>query len=368
MFGHDANEQLPVGGVAGFVKSVAREWPVLHARVVDLDTAEEAERLAGQLYAELLADDNLLEVGYAGGIRQVRRLSRASLPDNNGRMPELGPDSVILVTGGARGITAEIGIALAKRYRCRLELVGRSPLPEESEDGEIAKAGTMPEIRQAIIRQGEIKEPGLVESAARRIFVERQVRETLAKIGKTGSPVTYHSVDVRDRAQFEALIETVYSRYGRIDGVIHGAGVIEDKLLSQKTSDSFNRVFETKVGSALTLAEKIRSDVKFVMFFSSVAGVFGNRGQTDYAAASEALDKLAHSLASRVQGRVTSINWGPWSGVGMVSSELQKEYDRRGIRTIAPRGGVKAFFDELSKGSKTDVQVVWLGSDAEIFA
>jgi acyl transferase domain-containing protein/NAD(P)-dependent dehydrogenase (short-subunit alcohol dehydrogenase family) len=366
-FGIGANEHLPLGGVAGFVKSVAREWPVLHARVVDLDPRDSIERLAAHLYAELLADDGLVEVGYAHGVRQVRRLSQAKLPERNGAMPELGPESPVLVTGGARGITAAITVALAQRYRCRLELVGRSPLPNDTEDREIAAAATMAEIRHAIIRKAQITEPGDIESAARQTFVGRRIRETLAALRNAGSQVTYHSVDVRNRKQFEGLIDSIYSRYGRIDGVIHGAGIIEDRLLADKTADSFQRVFETKVGSALTLAEKIRPDVKFVIFFSSVAGVFGNRGQTDYAAASDALDKLAHSLAWRVEGRVTSINWGPWAGAGMVSSELQRTYERRGIQTIALEGGVKAFFDELSKGSKDDVQVAWLGSNPEVF-
>jgi NAD(P)-dependent dehydrogenase (short-subunit alcohol dehydrogenase family) len=279
---------------------------------------------------------------------------------------DVGRDSVILVTGGARGITARISIALAERWSCRLELVGRSPMPKDDEPAEFATAGSLPEIRKAIIEAGRAKEPAQIEAIAREILAAREIRETLAAIRRTGSPVTYHSVDVRS-TDFAALIDSIYSRFGRIDGVIHGAGVIEDKLLSHKTTDSFRRVFETKVRPALTLAEKIRPDVKFVMFFSSVAGVFGNRGQTDYAAASEALDKLAYGLAPRVQGRVASINWGPWAEVGMVSPELQKEYTRRGVRTISPAAGVKAFIDELCRGDKADIQVAWFRESAEIF-
>jgi NAD(P)-dependent dehydrogenase (short-subunit alcohol dehydrogenase family)/acyl carrier protein len=362
---HGPGGNMPLGGLAGFVKSITKEWPDLHARVVDLDTSENAQRLAEHLYAELLADDDLLEVGYTAGARQVRRISRSSLPTSDGKM-DLGRESVILVTGGARGITAQISIALAERWGCRLELVGRSPLPKENEPAEFATAGSLPEIRKAIIETGRAKEPAHIEAIAKGTLAAREIRETLTAIGRIGSPVTYHSVDVRNTVDFAALIESIYSRFGRIDGVIHGAGVIEDKLLTQKTAESFRRVFETKVRPALTLAEKIRPDVKFVMFFSSLAGVFGNRGQADYAAASEALDKLAYALAPRMQGRVASINWGPWAEVGMVSPQLQKEYTRRGVRTISPRAGVKAFIDELCKGGRADVQVAWFRDSAEI--
>ncbi|HKA91086.1 MAG TPA: SDR family NAD(P)-dependent oxidoreductase, partial [Haliangiales bacterium] len=148
---------------------------------------------------------------------------------------------------------------------------------------------------------------------------------------------------------FGALIDDLYARHGRIDGVLHGAGVIEDKLLRDKTRDSFDRVFDTKVAGALVLAEKLRRDVKFVVFFSSVSGAFGNRGQADYAAANDALDKLALHLDRTLPGRVLSINWGPWGGTGMISPELEREYSRRGIGLIRPEEGVSRLLDELRR-------------------
>jgi hypothetical protein len=111
-----------------------------------------------------------------------------------------------------------------------------------------------------------------------------------------------------------------------------------------------------RTSSALTLRRKLRDDVRFVAFFSSVSGAFGNRGQVDYAAANDALDKLAHHLAGTSRARVVSINWGPWGGVGMVSPELEREYARRGIGTIPPERGARKFVDELCRGK--DAQVI----------
>ena len=101
------------------------------------------------------------------------------------------------------------------------------------------------------------------------------------------------------------------------------------------------------------------------MFFSSVASAFGNRGQADYAAANDVLDKLAYSLQGRTQGRVVSINWGPWAGAGMVSPELEREYARRGIGLIPMTDGVEALLRELRYGERQDVQVVMMGSTLE---
>jgi len=86
-----------------------------------------------------------------------------------------------------------------------------------------------------------------------------------------------------------------------------------------------------------------------------VSGAFGNRGQTDYAAANDALDKLAHHLHRLGRARVLSINWGPWRGAGMVRPELELEYARRGIDLIAPDDGVQRFLDELMNGSEPQV-------------
>ena len=194
----------------------------------------------------------------------------------------------------------------------------------------------------------------------------REIRETLTAIRAAGGSANYHAVDVSDPAAFGALIDELYARHGRLDGIVHGAGILEDKLLIQKTPDSFRRVFETKVKSALTLAEKLRDDVGFTVFFSSVSGLFGNRGQTDYAAASEALDKIVLSLRKRLSGRVVSIDWGPWEGVGMVSPELRREYLRRGIELISTAEGVDAFFSELDRGDSADVQVAWMKGGGEI--
>jgi hypothetical protein len=144
-----------------------------------------------------------------------------------------------------------------------------------------------------------------------------------------------------------------------LDGVIHGAGIIEDKLIEEKTPDSFMRVFGTKVDGAFLLSRKLRPDsLKFLAFFSSVAGRFGNRGQSDYAAANEILNKLAIYLDRQWPGRVVSINWGPWGKTGMVSAELQRQFVNRGVRVIPPSEGRKALDLELQHGRKGEVEVV----------
>jgi NAD(P)-dependent dehydrogenase (short-subunit alcohol dehydrogenase family)/acyl carrier protein len=355
-FGHLAGSaSTSAAGVAGFLKSVAKEWPDLRVRAIDLDVDQAAERMAEMVMAEILCDGREVEVGYRDGVRLGLRPIAEARPENGAHEPlSLGPESVVLITGGARGITAAAALELAARYGCALELVGRTPAPEGAEDPRTASAADAPALRRTLAQLGRTQ-PAVIEAEVGRLLAARELRATLGALAaRLGDRLRYHQVDVRDQAAFGALLDDVYRRHGRLDGVIHAAGVIEDRLLRDKSSASFERVFDTKVQSALTLVEKLRPDVRFVVFFSSIAGAFGNRGQSDYAAANDYLDKLAHQLQRRLSGRVLSINWGPWAG-GMMSPELERESARRGIGLIGLEEGVAHLLDEVRHGSASQV-------------
>jgi hypothetical protein len=98
----------------------------------------------------------------------------------------------------------------------------------------------------------------------------------------------------------------------------------------------------------------------FLALFGSVSGVFGNRGQVDYAAANDALDTLACRWAAELPGRVVSVDWGPWAGGGMISPELEREYARRGVSLIEPDAGVACLLAELADAAGP-AQVVYSG-------
>ncbi|WP_051361928.1 type I polyketide synthase [Solimonas soli] len=354
------------GGLAGLVKSVAKEFPELRAHWVDFDPAQALADIAAQIEHELLADNPLAEVAYRDGRRYAREAVATTLDAGTLDGLPLTADSVVLLTGGARGITALVAVELARRYRCHLEVVGRSPLPPADEDAATRGIADPRRLRQALLAAHPQLKPAEIEKLARRIVAEREVRATLAAVAAAGSTLHYTPLDVRASRSFAQFIDDLYARRGRIDGVIHGAGVVEDKLVRDKTVDSFVRVFDTKVRGALVLDRRIRDDVKFVVFFSSVASAFGNRGQVDYASANDVLDKLAHRWQARIPGRVLSVNWGPWADTGMVSESLKNEYQRKGIGLIPQSQGVHALLRELS-AKRGDTQVVFMCGKPENF-
>nr|MBA3947194.1 SDR family NAD(P)-dependent oxidoreductase [Herpetosiphonaceae bacterium] len=333
-WGSDAHrtdhEAFPgAGAIAGLLKTLAIEWPTVRSKAVDLHVAEGPTALAEHVLAELMTGDGEAEVGWRGTQRFVLTPVLSTLPA--AVTCEIKEDWVVLITGGARGITADVALELAERYRLTLVLAGRSPLPSASEKPDTFGLTTAQELKAALIArlraQGQAATPVIVEKAYHQLLNERAIRENIHALEKTGARVHYHSVDVRDEAAFGNLIDEIYHSFGRLDGVIHGAGIIEDKLIKDKTTASFDRVLDTKAASAFTLSRRLQPEtLRFLVFFSSVSGRFGNRGQADYAAANEVLNKLAIYLDQRWATHVVAINWGPWEKLGMVSPELQQEF------------------------------------------
>jgi NAD(P)-dependent dehydrogenase (short-subunit alcohol dehydrogenase family) len=363
-------------GIRGLVRAIAQEYPGSVVRAVDVDPKENPRTIAEHLLRELTGGDGRTVVGYRNGTRTTLRVRRADLTGEATPPPGLDRDSVVLLTGGARGITAGVAIALARLTGCHVELVGRTPAPAGPEDPATTTAPDMNALRGVLAGQGT-GSPAEIDAAARRVLTERQMRATLEELRGVASSVRYHTADVRDTDAVRALVEDVYARHGRLDGLIHGAGVLEDRLLGDKSPESFSRVYATKVDGFRALLDAIapatppaaedaadgRPDVGFVAAFGSVAGVFGNRGQTDYAAANDALDTLSRLWAGRLPGRVVAVDWGPWAGRGMVSPELEREYARRGITLIDPDAGIACLLRELAHGQ--DAQVIYMCGDVD---
>lgn len=362
------------GGIIGLLKTVGHEISGVRAKAVDLDPRQDTALAAQILLQEMMTLDGLTEVGYDGESRKRLTLVPALLPDVSRARggSAITPDSIILITGGARGITADVAYELAQRYQPTLILVGRSPMPPAEESPVTAGLGDK-EIKAALIKacqqRGEPLNLGQIEREYRNVLRDRDMRGNIDKMIQAGARVHYYSADVRDEASFGPLLDQLYEQFGRIDGVIHGAGIIEDKLIKDKTPESFERVLGTKADSGFILSRKLRPEtLQFLIFFSSVSGRFGNRGQGDYAAANEVLNKLAVYLDHKWPTHVVSMNWGPWDA-GMVSDEVRRQFKRRGVSLIPISTGQQRLVEELNFGRKGEVEVVICGEgDGEALA
>ena len=346
------------GGVAGFTKCLGHEWPEVTVRVVDVSGETPAPQLVEQLLGELGDPDGPFEVGRDGAFRKTWQVEPGPL-EKDGHAVALDANSTVLVTGGARGITAKVALEIASRYKSKLVLVGSSPVPA-AESADTASLTTPAEIKAALLKQLPDAKPAAVEVTYKRLLKGREIRANLDAIRTAGGTVEYRCIDVRDPVAFGALIDELNAA-GGIAGVVHGAGVIEDKLLRDKTPESFDRVFGTKVESALTLSRKLDpAKLKFFALFASITSRYGNRGQSDYAAANEVLSKMACDLDRKWPGRVVSVAWGPWAEVGMVA-DLAKHLVARGLKLIEPAVGAAFAVDEVIFGAKGEPEVVVAG-------
>uniref|UniRef100_A0AAU2VEJ4 SDR family NAD(P)-dependent oxidoreductase n=1 Tax=Streptomyces sp. NBC_00003 TaxID=2903608 RepID=A0AAU2VEJ4_9ACTN len=368
-------------GLHGLFRTIGREYDDIAARVVDLDPAATAAQRADFLLAELYADDRApvvvrTDAGRCGytlverGLGGLARTGAGPAGDGAAEAAALGldRDSVVVLAGGARGITADFAVALAAASHCRIELLGRTPLPVGPEDPELAGAADATALRALFAARGELA-PAAIERELRNVLAGREVAHTLDRLGRLGSPAAYRVADMCDGAAVAQAVKEIQAEHGRIDVVVYAAGVIEDRLIEEKDPESFRRVYATKVDGARALldaASQLPHGPRTAVLFGSVSAVLGNRGQSDYAAANDALAGLGERWARRTGRRALTVHWGPWapSGVhgGMVTPHLAREYARRGVALIDREEGALALLRELAWGDESATSVVYTAS------
>jgi acyl transferase domain-containing protein len=349
------------GGLFGLTKSLNQEWENVFCRSIDLNPDLDLETSVKHIIAEIY-DPNLLiqEVGYSSKGRVNLIADFTPLPTTN-YPQEISKDQVFLVSGGAKGITAQCVIKIAQEYQCKFILLGRSstePEPVWAENCE-----NEAELKQRILEnfqaQGENPTPIMVQKKYQLISSQREIQNTLKAIQKAGGQAEYLSVDITDTVLLESKLADVIARFGAITGIIHGAGNLADKRIEKKAIQDFENVYAAKIKGLENLLMSVpASQLQYLVLFSSVVGFYGNVGQSDYAIANEILNKYAHLIKHNYPNcHVMAINWGPWE-IGMVSPELKKAFAERGIETITIETGTQILIDELTNPDQNTVQLV----------
>ena len=273
------------------------------------------------------------------------------------------PDTVVLVSGGARGITAQCVIKLARHVPCKFILLGRTPvnesLPEWAlncpDDAEL-KHRAMTQLTT----EGKKATPQAVEKLFHQIRAQQEVETTLQTIQRTGSAVEYVNLDVTAPVQvLQKELAGPVQRLGKINGMIHGAGMLSDRRIEKKTIQDFEIVFTPKVHGLRNLLEVAPAgQLDFLVLFSSVVGFFGNIGQADYAMANEVLNKAAYQIKrDNPTCHVVSIDWGPWDS-GMVTPELKRAFAERNMAVIPTDAGAEMLVKEITSQHTVDDQPV----------
>ncbi len=357
-FGTTRCKEPVMGGLAGLPKTLSHEWDGRFV-AIDVDPAL-TDGLIDGIADAVVSDFASLEIGVqSSGLVRLHN-AVVSMPWNDPSVP-VQPGELVVVSGGAKGVTASVVVEMAKRYRPDLLLLGRSEL--DAADPAWARGIPDDGLRKAWMdfarSQGDKPTPKAMDRAVRKVTSAREIRATLEAVRATGSNVQYAACDIRDADSVEAVV----ARVGKpVAGIVHGAGVLADKLVVDKTPDQFDFVWGTKVEGLDALLSTTDGNLKLAVLFSSVAGRYGNVGQVDYSMANEVLTHTGLQLAQHGV-RVKSFDWGPWEA-GMVTPALKKAFEARGLTVIPLDGGARFACDELERGGDA-VEVVCEGPRPE---
>ncbi|UAW63413.1 SDR family NAD(P)-dependent oxidoreductase [Mycoavidus sp. HKI] len=312
-------------GLGGLLRSAQQEYPLLVCQVVAVEAGLSMPVLVQRLRAEAVSPAPM--VRYVQGQREIWGFAPCESKEMTLPWRDEG---VYLITGGLGGLGQVFARAIVQQVRHPvLVLAGRSAL---------------------------------------RPAQERELQELQTR----GARVAYRVVDVTDTVAVATLVAEMVAQYGQLNGVIHSAGVLHDGLLAQKTGETLRQVLAPKVAGLVALDEATRDvALDWLVLCSSVAGVWGNVGQTDYAAANGFLDSYAQYRSSLVvqgqrRGRTVSVSWPLWAEGGMQIDAAGQERLRRdtGLEVIPSAVGVMALYQAL--GQPAPHVVVGYGAVARV--
>ncbi|MFJ9370916.1 SDR family NAD(P)-dependent oxidoreductase [Nocardia sp. NPDC101769] len=349
-------------GVGGLVKTVGLEAPSVFVRAIDIhpDLADDAacEVVFGEL-TDCVTTTAEVGVG-ADSARATIAASAAEAvlaPIEGVAQPRLDSTDLVLVTGGARGITADCVLDLAGRCEANFLLVGSTPLDDEPDWAQgVADADLKRVYADELREQSESPNLQEINRVATAVVAQRQVRMTLDRLNAEGPRAVYLPVDITDA---EAVAERLGPIADEITAFVHGAGTLVDKRIRDKNPDEIRKVLGAKLFGFLNLLDVLQSaKLRHLVLFTSVAGFYGNIGQSDYAMGNEALNRLAVWFAGEFpEALVTAVNWGPWEG-GMVRPELAKLFRARGVEMVPIAVGAEAFSDIFARPTGSSVELV----------
>ncbi|MDX8047241.1 SDR family NAD(P)-dependent oxidoreductase [Gracilibacillus sp. S3-1-1] len=315
LFVHDEQQkQIDHGALAGLFKTIQIENPRFVYKSVMIDfPLTESEVLIDLFQREYQMSDNAVEVRYTQGERHVRILMQFEPPVDQIQFNMLKDQGVYLITGGLGGLGFIFARYIAEQVHAKLVLVGRSRLNPDKE----AK---------------------------------------LEQLRSLGTEAVYIQGDITRKESVKELMREVKALYGELHGIIHSAGVTQDRLLIQKEQDEIKKVIAPKVYGSVYLDEATKNEpLDFFVLFSSTAGVMGNTGQSDYAFANSYLDGFAANREEKRHlrkrnGKTVSISWPLWKEGGMNVDEQTKQHFLRkfGMSPMNTKTGLEAFQYSLS--------------------
>jgi acyl transferase domain-containing protein/acyl carrier protein len=353
----EAGAFAPMGGaIVGFTKTYKRERPESLVKAVDFEANRSASEIAQLLIDETLRDPGAVEIGYKTGLRWTVGLREQPVDDGQPGLA-LDESTVFVVTGAAGSIVSAITADLAAASSGTFYLLDLVPEPDANNpdlDRFVTdKDGLKRELFARIQARGERATPALVEKELAALERAQAALSAINAVRAAGGTAHYFSVNLADADGVARVIEQVRKHSGRIGVLVHAAGLERSHFLPDKDQREFDLVFDVKADGWFNLLHAIGDmPLAATVAFSSIAGRFGNAGQTDYSAANDLLCKYTSSFrTTRPQTRGIVIDWTAWGGIGMATrGSIPKMMELAGIDMLPPDAGIPWIRRELTKG------------------
>ena len=282
---------------------IRQEYPNVRTRSIDVDLSEHLgyhESTAEFVLGEFLdSSDSNLFIAHRNGHRWVQTYEPVILDQAVTSGSSFRQDGIYLITGGLGKVGMAVSEFLAKNYRAKLVLTGRSYLPNK-------------ECRKTWLENHLLDDPVSVRIRA------------LERIEQLGGEVLYVNSNVADLSGMQAAIEQTYQRFGALHGVIHGAGIVGDYLeIKDSNFETCNKHFQAKAHGLEVLEQVLEGKaLDFCLLLSSVASILGGIGEAAYTSSSNYMDTFAHR-----HNRSSSV---PWLSLNL---DIWLVHDRDAIRS-----------------------------------
>ncbi len=309
-------EQGPVDNIAAccgkaLMSTLFLERPDLKVRVIDVAVNADDARLAGKIAAEMATDERFSAVGY--DVRMTRRVvdyTNSEPVFYQKRDISWSKKDVVVVTGGAKGVTAVCALEFARITKARMILVGRSPVPAGAHDA------------------------------------SNEIVQILDKYRQQGLNGHYFQCDVTREADVIRVLDDVRRQFGKITGFIHGAGLNSLKRLKQSTAAEAYQESLPKVMGAVNVCRALSDEpLKLIVGITSIIGITGMQGSGWYGLANEILNLYLHQFRQRHPAtQVVAIAYSVWDEVGMGAKlgSVDRLFEQ-GISAIPVAEGVRRF-------------------------
>ncbi|MCB1189719.1 MAG: SDR family NAD(P)-dependent oxidoreductase [Leptospiraceae bacterium] len=353
----DSGATSPLGGgVVGFTKAYKREQEKAVIKAVDFESHLSQEEIANKLYNEAIFDRGVVEVGYNGGLRYGVTLVEEPAVDGSPGMT-LNRDTVFLVTGAAGGITSAIVTDLAQSSQGIFYLMDLTPKPDKNNPDLQLFRQSKDQLKNKFIAdakaRGEKLKPVEIEKSIMSVEREEAALRAIESVEAAGGTVHYYSVNLTDEDGIAAVVGDIRNNHGKIDVLLHAGGIEISRALSSKTENEFFKVFDIKADGFFNILKAAKGmPIYASVAFSSVAGRFGNSGQTDYSSANDLLCKITSSFKNwRPETKGIAIDWTAWGGIGMATrGSIPKIMEMAGIDMLPPESGIPTVRRELVSG------------------